>query len=773
MALATLSIDLVAKLGELQSGMDKAGRIAEKSAAQIEARFAAVRGAALGIGTALAGALSLTAFKQFFSTTVNGLDALNDLADATGSSIENLSALEDAAARTGTSMETVGTAVIKLNKALGDAKPGSPQAAALRAIGLEAEALKQLDPSEALLQVAIALNGYADDANKARLVQELFGKSLKDVAPLLNDLAKAGKLNATVTAQQAAEAEKFNQQIDRLSKNVNDAARAIVGDMLPALNKLLETYASLKKNGGFFESIGTEIKANLASDRLRVVVADIEAIQQTINRQGGDGYLVKRLAALREEAAMLSKQAFETSDQLKKFADKVDGRTDTTNFGNEGRNTPKPSVGADQGADPKARQAQLDALLANFQRQFGLTAAAISAGEQVLQANRGANLLEDKAYYTAKRALLKADEAAQVTVLQNELAALADYRSKVGSAIPEEQQIGIQRQIADKAAKISEIRIKAGAALAVLNVNERRDLEQVSIAFEKAQASAEVYLGKLFEAQQQELQGQGQGDAQRRRTDGALAIERDYKSQIETLDQQRIAGRFDNDRAAYDRELQLIEQTRAKAVELYNDYYTQLEAKQADASLGAQRAIENYLASAKDVAAQTEQAYTNAFKGLEDSLVEFAQTGKLSFKSLADSIIADLIRIEIRAALVKLIGGTSGNSAGGNSGSLIGSLIGAVFGGARAMGGPVNAGSAYLVGERGPEIIVPRNAGYVVPNSALASGRSMPGNSAQAGAQINYSPVFNISGAPADLRTQQQIAAAAARGLQVAAARNN
>ena len=37
MALATLSIDLVAQLAQLQSGMDKAGRIADKNAAQIEA----------------------------------------------------------------------------------------------------------------------------------------------------------------------------------------------------------------------------------------------------------------------------------------------------------------------------------------------------------------------------------------------------------------------------------------------------------------------------------------------------------------------------------------------------------------------------------------------------------------------------------------------------------------------------------------------------------------------------------------------------------------
>jgi phage-related protein len=38
------------------------------------------------------------------------------------------------------------------------------------------------------------------------------------------------------------------------------------------------------------------------------------------------------------------------------------------------------------------------------------------------------------------------------------------------------------------------------------------------------------------------------------------------------------------------------------------------------------------------------------------------------------------------------------------------------FGGGRAAGGPVNAGTSYVVGERGPELFVPNTAGTIVPN---------------------------------------------------------
>ena len=36
--------------------------------------------------------------------------------------------------------------------------------------------------------------------------------------------------------------------------------------------------------------------------------------------------------------------------------------------------------------------------------------------------------------------------------------------------------------------------------------------------------------------------------------------------------------------------------------------------------------------------------------------------------------------------------------------------------GARAMGGPVEAGKPYMVGEKGPEVVVPKQSGTVIPN---------------------------------------------------------
>jgi hypothetical protein len=184
----------------------------------------------LGVGLSVGGAVA------FFKSIVNGLDTLKDLNEATGASVENLSALEDVAARSGTSFDTVSTAMVKFNLALNNAKPGSDAEQALKALGLSVKELQALDPAEALRQTAVALSRFADDGNKARLTQELFGKSLREVAPFLHDLAESGKLNATVTTAQAEAAKQFNDQLGQLAKNSLDVSRYLANDLVTAIN---------------------------------------------------------------------------------------------------------------------------------------------------------------------------------------------------------------------------------------------------------------------------------------------------------------------------------------------------------------------------------------------------------------------------------------------------------------------------------------------------------------------------------------------------------
>ena len=93
----------------------------------------------------------------------------------------------------------------------------------------------------------------------------------------------------------------------------------------------------------------------------------------------------------------------------------------------------------------------------------------------------------------------------------------------------------------------------------------------------------------------------------------------------------------------------------------------------------------------------------------------------------------------IRAISEMLARLSQGQSAfGGGGGGLFGSLfssIGSLFGGSgisteigvgfRAAGGPVSAGKPYIVGEKRPELFVPRAPGSIIPSLKGVGGQSV------------------------------------------------
>lgn len=98
---------------------------------------------------------------------------------------------------------------------------------------------------------------------------------------------------------------------------------------------------------------------------------------------------------------------------------------------------------------------------------------------------------------------------------------------------------------------------------------------------------------------------------------------------------------------------------------------------------------------------------------IERALSRAVRTGKLGFddlKRVALSALAEIASTAISRGLGSLGGGAGGSGLGGVVAGLLTSLIGAP---GRATGGPVSAGRAYRVGERGPELFVPTTSGRV------------------------------------------------------------
>ena len=165
-----------------------------------------------------------------------------------------------------------------------------------------------------------------------------------------------------------------------------------------------------------------------------------------------------------------------------------------------------------------------------------------------------------------------------------------------------------------------------------------------------------------------------------------------------------------------------MEAEKARAREAY-----QLGEAQRSFEFGWKKAFASYTDNATNAARMGEQAFVSVTQNLETALDNFVQTGKLSFSDLARSIISDLIKIQLRAQATAIF-----------QGSGIGGFFSSIFGGGGASGGglfstaPSAGGLKFLadggdingpaiVGERGPELFVPKTSGTIIPNHQLGS----------------------------------------------------
>ncbi len=279
MAIATLTIDLVAKLGELETGLNRATQLAERNALKMEAAFKQVG----SVFASLAGVIGTGAIVAGLQRIVDGLDKFNDVKDATGASIANLSALEDIVVRAGGSFDDAASVLVRFNKVLEDARPGSEFAKILDSIGLSAQTLRQQDPTEALLATATALAKLGDGGERARKEQVLFGKSIQTAAPILRDLAEAGKLNATVTAQQAQEAEAFNRAFAALGKTGQDVGRNLASDLVPGMTALAKALNDSTLAASTFNGIAAAVRVTFQT--LTVLAANVAFVFGGVGRE--------------------------------------------------------------------------------------------------------------------------------------------------------------------------------------------------------------------------------------------------------------------------------------------------------------------------------------------------------------------------------------------------------------------------------------------------------------------------------------------------------
>ncbi len=159
----------------------------------------------------------------------------------------------------------------------------------------------------------------------------------------------------------------------------------------------------------------------------------------------------------------------------------------------------------------------------------------------------------------------------------------------------------------------------------------------------------------------------------------------------------------------------------------------------------AAAALESLKGPAQNAAKSIDEAFSRAGSSLAHSLTRAADDGRISLQELARGVLD---------AVNAAAGIGSGGKGVSGLGDILSKVLTQTFAGARADGGSVTAGGAYLVGERGPEIFRPQTSGLIESQGA---GGAM---------------TVNIAVSPSDgglLRSDAQLAQALARAVSLGA----
>lgn len=254
MATAKLSIDLEARLANIERDLAKVGGLAQKSAKQMENAFASASSVISSSLKGLASAFSVGAISNMVRSSIDAADAMAKLSSRTGESVENLSKLTYAGSLADVSVDDLQTSMVRLNRVMGEAKDGSSEAQkALARFGIESSD----SVGQAFEKIAERIKNTSDESLIASASSDVLGKSFANLLPLLKGGAEglksagdeAERLGVVFSTETTQAAEKFNDNMSRLQAAMVGIANQTSVSLLPLLNELSSSLVSVAKEG--------------------------------------------------------------------------------------------------------------------------------------------------------------------------------------------------------------------------------------------------------------------------------------------------------------------------------------------------------------------------------------------------------------------------------------------------------------------------------------------------------------------------------------------
>lgn len=313
---------------ETQAAFASVNKSLSELAAKNQSIFEGVGGFAGGLVGSLLGVDFVDKMKSAITSTYSFAASLDDMSESTGASVENLSALVGVAKIGGHDLGSMEAGLQKLAKALHSTDEETKGAGkALAAIGLSLEDLAQMDTADAMLQVARSLSEFENGSAKTAVAIALLGKNGAALLPFLNDLAEKSSLVGRVTTEQAAMAERYEKNLNKLSSSFGIVGKTIALELLPFMVKLTDEAAKAKEStGGFADALGGGVRNVL--ETVSVLGVNTAYVFKAIGTELGG--IAAQAAALAsgdfKGAAAIGRMMKEDAAQARKEVDELTAR---------------------------------------------------------------------------------------------------------------------------------------------------------------------------------------------------------------------------------------------------------------------------------------------------------------------------------------------------------------------------------------------------------------------------------------------------------------
>jgi lambda family phage tail tape measure protein len=643
-------------------------------------------------------AAGIAAFTGLAASAIRMADGMVDLSDATGISVGKIYQLSAALETSGGQFEDADKFIKSFSNTLGQVEKGSTDAiASLQKLGLSRKEIETLSDEQLFARAVQGLANMENGFAKTKLATELFGKSAAsiDFAKLAQETSKAVDPNLERNLRLAADAV---NSLEVIFRNLQTAALEAIA---PILQGLAQFEFSAENAKTAIQVLGSLIAAAFAASTVIQIAKIVKLIKDLGNvtkaAAAAQAFLVGLsgvgLAAVAASAAAATAAYVALGKAMEGAADEK-AKLET------GGATPEtPGAGRTVGQTPEERAL---AAVRETTRQMRERNAEANRYQRIIndtigKSQREADLIKVMADLERNAANDKLDLQKQIDA---EIAKGVDSNKAVVTELQKQlvevdNQLAVQKQLKreelDRLLALQQYteEVKKSATLEQFNLQARIEGQKALLMLQAANGELtdkQAKIGTQLAEAQMRFEQERIRLAQERLLLGERATQQEIAN-FETLERMN--------QTRYANELRNIADTEAAELLKSQNVYKGIE--DAMANIGA--AFTPYK--------MAQDAILQGWNRIGSAIDTFIETGKFKFSDFARSVLADLAKMIAKAMIFKAISGIAG-------------AFGLSIPGL-AKGGSAKAGEPYIVGEKGPELFVPKQAGSVIPNNKMGS----------------------------------------------------